>query len=121
LFGADRITPEVLVNKIGTRLIALAARECGIRVIALCDTSKFTTAKFTAVWPAASEADRGRDQLWPDAPPHVEIVNPYFEPTPINYFTGIVTEDGWLAPREASRRAAQQSINQSLLAALGNP
>lgn len=115
IVGADLVTPDWLVNKVGTRMIALAAREGGVRMVALCDTSKFI-----ADWPAASEANRRRDELWPDAPPQVEIVNRYFEPTPIDYFTGIVTEDGLLAPREASRRAAQHPISPSLLAALGN-
>jgi translation initiation factor 2B subunit (eIF-2B alpha/beta/delta family) len=115
MVGADRVTPNCLVNKIGTRMIALAARECGVKMIALCDTSKFL-----AAWPALSEANRRRDELWPAAPPQVEVVNRYFEPTPLDYFTGIVTEDGWLAPPEANRRAAHQPISRRLLAALGN-
>ena len=115
IVGADGVTPDWLVNKIGTRMIALAARECGIKMIALCDTSKFIADRT-----AASEANRRCDELWPDAPSPVEIVNRYFEPTPIGYFTGIVTEDGLLAPREVSRRAAQHPISPALLAALGN-
>lgn len=115
IVGADGVMPDWLVNKIGTRLIALAARECGVKMIALCDTSKFITDRA-----AACEANRRRDELWPNAPSPVEIVNRYFEPTPINYFTGIVTEDGLLAPQEASRRAAQHPLSPSLLAALGN-
>jgi translation initiation factor 2B subunit (eIF-2B alpha/beta/delta family) len=115
IVGADLVTPDWLVNKIGTRMIALAARECGVKMIALCDTSKFI-----AALPAAEAANRRRDELWPAAPSQVEIVNPYFEPTPIDYFTGIVTEDGWLAPRAASHRAAALPISQSLLAALGS-
>ena len=115
IVGADGVTPDWLVNKIGTRMIALAARECGVKMIALCDTSKFIANRA-----APSEANRRCDELWPDAPAPVEIVNRYFEPTPIDYFTSIVTEDGLLAPREASRRAAQHPISPTLLAALGN-
>jgi len=113
LVGADCVTTDWLVNKIGTRMIALAARECGVRMIALCDTSKFI-----AALPATLEANRRRDELWPDAPSQVEIVNHYFEPTPLDYFTGIVNQDGWLTPREASRRAGSQPISQPLLEAL---
>jgi translation initiation factor 2B subunit (eIF-2B alpha/beta/delta family) len=115
IVGADCVTPDWLVNKIGTRMIALAAREGGVKMVALCDTSKFIAARA-----AAGEANRRRDELWPDAPSPVDIVNRYFEPTPIDYFTGIVTEDGLLAPREASRRAAQHPLSPSLLAALGH-
>jgi translation initiation factor 2B subunit (eIF-2B alpha/beta/delta family) len=38
--GADRISPGLLVNKIGTRMIALAANEKGVPVYALADMSK---------------------------------------------------------------------------------
>ncbi|MEN3332329.1 MAG: hypothetical protein V7641_1694 [Blastocatellia bacterium] len=113
IVGADLLTPDWLVNKIGTRMIALAARECGVKIVALCDTSKFIAAR-----PAAAAASRRGDELWPAAPSQVEIVNRYFEPTPLDYFTGIVTEDGWLAPSAARRRAAGQPISPSLLAAL---
>jgi translation initiation factor 2B subunit (eIF-2B alpha/beta/delta family) len=113
LVGADCLTTDWLVNKIGTRMIALAARERGVRMIALCDTSKFI-----AAWPITPEANRRPDEIWPAAPAQVEIVNHYFEPTPIDYLTGIINQDGWLSPGEASRRAACQPISQSLLAAL---
>lgn len=113
LVGADCLTTDWLINKIGTRMIALAARERGVKMIALCDASKFI-----AAWPITPEANRRPDEIWPDAPAQVEIVNHYFEPTPIDYLTGIVSQDGWLSPREASRRAASQPISQPLLAAL---
>jgi len=114
MVGADRVTAGWLVNKIGTRMIVLAARECGVKVTALCDTSKFIAAT-----PDAPEAVRDPNELWPDAPPPVEVVNRYFEPTPLDYFDGVVTEDGWLAPHEAGRRAAGHPLSQPLLAALG--
>jgi translation initiation factor 2B subunit (eIF-2B alpha/beta/delta family) len=113
IVGADRVTPEHLVNKIGTRMITLAARERGVKVIALGDTSKFI-----AGWPAP-QANRQADEIWRDAPPRVEIVNRYFEPTPLDGFTAIICEDGSLAPREASRRAAEHQISPALLAAYG--
>jgi translation initiation factor 2B subunit (eIF-2B alpha/beta/delta family) len=114
MVGADRVTAGELVNKVGTRLIALGARERGVKVVALCDTSKFV-----AAWPAVGEAGHSPDELWPGAPPAVEVVNRYFEPTPLDYFSGIITEDGWLAPREAASRAAGITISPSVLAALG--
>lgn len=114
--GADRVTPGWLVNKIGTRMIALAARESHVKLVALCDTSKFIAA--LPVTPDRPPEPRHRDELWPAAPPQVEIINRYFEPTPIDEFTGIVTEAGWLAPGQASRRAAELEISPALLAAL---
>jgi translation initiation factor 2B subunit (eIF-2B alpha/beta/delta family) len=106
LLGADRIAPEFLVNKIGTRMITLAARERGARVYALCDTSKFTCA---VEMPGSKADSRNKDELWPDAPDSVLVLNHYFEPTPLIYFTSIITEDGPLQPEQARRRAEAKS------------
>jgi translation initiation factor 2B subunit (eIF-2B alpha/beta/delta family) len=111
IVGADRVTPEHLVNKIGTRMLALAARERGVKVFALGDTSKFI-----AGWPAP-QADHQAAEVWRDAPPQVEILNRYFEPTPLDDFAAVICEDGALTPREAGRRAAQYPISPALLAA----
>ena len=113
LLGADRVEPESVVNKIGTRMIALAARELGVRVYALCDTSKFV-----ASWPLEAEDDHPGNELWPDAPAGVLIVNRYFEPTPIEHISGVVTENGLLSPREAGKQAAAQQLHPRLLKAL---
>jgi translation initiation factor 2B subunit (eIF-2B alpha/beta/delta family) len=106
LLGADRLAPEFLVNKIGTRMITLAARERGVPVYALCDTSKFTCAVET---PGSKSESRNRDELWPDAPENVLVLNRYFEPTPLIYFTSIITEDGPLQPEQARLRAEAKS------------
>lgn len=99
LVGADKITPDSLINKIGTHMIALAARERGRPVYAICDGSKFTPSTIF------SELPRDPEELWPDAPPEIATMNRYFEPTPLALFAGIITEDGQLSPEAASRRA----------------
>jgi translation initiation factor 2B subunit (eIF-2B alpha/beta/delta family) len=100
LLGADKITPDSLINKIGTCMMALAARERGRPIYAICDRSKFTSATIF------SQELRSRTELWPDAPPQIAIINHYFEPTPLGLFAGIITEEGLLSPEAASRRAA---------------
>lgn len=113
--GADKITPDHVVNKIGTRMIALEARERGLPTYAVCDTSKFIAADY--LWNA------GRDQmnageLWPAAPTGVMVVNRYFESTPLSYFTGIVTELGVLSSMDASLAAEKALIDEMLAVAL---
>lgn len=115
LIGADKITPENLVNKIGTRMIALAARELGVPVYAVCDTSKFTAYSRSGL----SASKRSADEVWPDAPQGVEVFNTYFEPTPLDYFTGVITEDGALQHGQARQRAEAMVIHPVLLDALG--
>lgn len=115
--GADKITPENLVNKIGTKMIALSARERCLPIYAICDTSKFIAADYFA---DAIRDQRNAGQLWPDAPEGLVISNKYFEPTPLVYFTGVVTEGGALSSAEASACAAEPHVDSVLVDALRN-
>jgi translation initiation factor 2B subunit (eIF-2B alpha/beta/delta family) len=118
VLGADKITPLNLTNKIGTRMVALAARERGLPLYAVCDSSKFIRVDYLG---SAIRRTLSPDELWPNAPRGVAVVNNYFEPTPLEFFTGIVTEDGTLSVTEAARRAEHASIDNELLRALGIP
>ena len=113
LIGADRLTPAHLVNKIGTRMIVLAARERGLPVYAICETSKFISEDYYGVARAHQDGE-----VWPDAPEGVTILNEYFEPTSLLGFTGIVSEHGTLAIEDAAHRAAQLSIDSALVNAI---
>jgi translation initiation factor 2B subunit (eIF-2B alpha/beta/delta family) len=108
LIGADAITPLYLVNKIGTRMIALAALDMNIPIYALSDTSKMINADMLS---GAERHHHSPDELWPTPPRGVVIVNRYFEPTPLCHFTKIITEDGLLDPGEAGRRAESMRLN----------
>ena len=114
LTGADAITPVSVINKVGTRMIALAAREKGIRVFSVCDTSKFICEDCLA-----PEQEHPTSELWRDAPAEVIITNKYFESTPLAWFTGIVTEHGVLSSEEAAQRAEAVSIDRRLMEAAG--
>lgn len=114
LVGADKITPAHVVNKIGTRMIALAARERGLPIYALCDTSKFIAADYLA---DVIRDQRNAGEFGPDAPQGA-VVKSYFEPTPLAYFTGVITELGVLSDREASLLAGRACIDPILLEAI---
>jgi ribose 1,5-bisphosphate isomerase len=116
-FGADRVTPEFLINKTGTRMIALAARERKLPVYGLSDTTKFIN---PAGFPCEVKDERSGDEIWPDAPAGIRVVNRYFEPTPLDYFTGIVTEEGILSPEAARKRAETSLIDSALLVRLSS-
>src|SRR6185503_21069693 len=115
LVGADTITPDNLFNKIGTRMIALAARERGLPVYAICDSSKFVCEDY---FRAAIRQSRNADELWVSPPRGVSIANCYFETTPLSCFTGIITEDGMLSAAEAARRAERSTIDLALVRGL---
>jgi translation initiation factor 2B subunit (eIF-2B alpha/beta/delta family) len=114
LLGADALTPSHVVNKIGTRLIALAARELGKPAYVVCDTSKFITST-KALRGLRSRQDSA--ELWPDPPDGVDVMNTYFEATPLSLFTTIITEHGAARPEEAARLAKEFVLNDGLLEA----
>ena len=105
IVGADTITPSSVVNKVGTVMIALAAREHGVPVYAIADTTKFTSNPE----PASRDPHRG-DELWIDPPHGVTVLNRYYEAAPLHLFEKIVTEDGPLDPKQASERAAGSKV-----------
>lgn len=109
LVGADVVGWNYLTNKIGTRMIALAARERGIPVYAVCDTSKLASSPFDQ-YKRHSAAE-----LWHDAPQGVQVINLYFEPTPLEYFAGIITEEGALRLDEVKSRVEKIQIDREIL------
>jgi translation initiation factor 2B subunit (eIF-2B alpha/beta/delta family) len=112
MVGADKITPVNLVNKIGTRMIVLAARERDLPVYALCDTSKFIREDYFGL---RIRDLGGTNELWTEAPRGVAVVNRCFEPTPLAFFTAIITEDGALSIKEVVRRAKRAAIDKELV------
>jgi translation initiation factor 2B subunit (eIF-2B alpha/beta/delta family) len=118
LVGADKLTPTELVNKIGTRMIALAARERGLPIYSLCDSTKFICKDYKN----RTTRETGiTAEIWQEAPRGLRLLNPYFEPTPLELFSGIVAEDGVLSVREAARRAEEVSIDPVLVDRLELP
>ncbi len=117
LVGADRITPQHLVNKVGTKMIALAARERGVPIYAVCDTSKFVGVDY---FEDTIRDQRDPRELWPDAPEGVAVQNRYFEPIPLVFFTGFVTERGALSDSEASACARDADVDPVLVDLLRN-
>jgi translation initiation factor 2B subunit (eIF-2B alpha/beta/delta family) len=109
LVGADVVGRNCLTNKTGTRMIALAARERGIPVYAVCDTSKLVGS------PLDQYERHSAAELWPDAPRGVEVLNCYFEPTPLEYFAGVITEEGALLPDEVKSRVTKIQVDQEIL------
>ena len=79
LLGADSILRDgALVNKAGTRLIALAAREAGVPVLVCAESFKCTGLAVTEV----ELEEKSGSELRPPPVPGVRARNIYFEVTP---------------------------------------
>jgi translation initiation factor 2B subunit (eIF-2B alpha/beta/delta family) len=99
VIGADAIGDLGIVNKIGTRVAALAARGAGVPAFALADTSKLLPPSY----PPLLEDDRPPGDVWDQPPEGVHVWNRYFEATPLTLFEGVVTELGLKNPAEIER------------------
>ncbi len=111
LVGADAVCVEGLVNKIGTRILALAAAQQGVPMYALATGDKFLPAGYRL----PPEEPHAASEVLEEEAPGVSIVNYYFELTPLELFTGIVSEDGVLPPAEVRERLACKALDPALL------
>ncbi len=92
LLGADGIGEFGLVHKIGTYPMVLAARKCGVPVVVLAGKWKF--------WPSGVLSVKEP----PKSPEEISgggcfnVLNLYFDRTPLEYIDYIITEDAVLKP-----------------------
>ncbi len=107
IVGTDRVTSDAVFNKIGTYLVALAAKDNNIPFYVAAPTSTLslqeTVDDVTIEQRDSSEVSRvlGKVQIVPDG---VECLNYAFDITPFRLVTGIITEDGVFSPDELLKK-----------------
>jgi translation initiation factor eIF-2B subunit delta len=97
IVGADAVTPEGVVNKIGTYALALAAREQKIPFYVLAGTEKFLPPPFSQ---ALRIEEKDPKEVTQEAIPHSRVQNRYFDITPLDLITGVVTQEGVIPGKE---------------------
>ncbi len=111
--GTDRICADgMVVNSVGTYQLALAGKKANIPFYVLCETLKFD--------PRVSGGEVDLEEKEPSEviepgrlPTEVRVKNPHFDITPLELITGIVTENGLLAPGEVISYMQKQSVKDS--------
>ena len=99
LVGADTITSSgVLINKIGTSQIALAAQEARVPFLVCSETFKFSPKTLFGDLVQIEERDAGEIVKEGEIPASVKVYNPVFDATPPEYIDSIVTEIGLIPP-----------------------
>ncbi len=103
IVGTDRVTSDAVFNKIGTYLVALAAKDNNIPFYVAAPTStlslKETINDVTIEQRDSSEVSNilGKVKIVPEG---VECLNYAFDITPFRLVTGIITEDGVFTHKE---------------------
>ena len=111
--GADRVCADgKVVNGIGTYQLALAAARTSIPFYVLCETLKFDP-RLRGDEVDLEEKDPSEVVEPGSLPPEVRVKNPYFDITPLELVSGIVTENGLLAPEEVVSYFEKQSIKDN--------
>jgi len=94
LVGADSILSDgSVVNKAGTYLIALAARDRGVPFYVVSEKHKFNVRSYIGEKIVLEEKDPS-EIVGKEALPSVSVRNIYFDITPAKYVTEIITESG---------------------------
>ncbi|MFX1312041.1 MAG: S-methyl-5-thioribose-1-phosphate isomerase [Promethearchaeota archaeon] len=103
IVGTDRVTSDAVFNKIGTYLVALAAKDNDIPFYVAAPSSTLsldeTMEDVTIEQRDSSEVSNvlGKVKIVPDG---VECLNYAFDITPFRLVSGIITEDGVYTPEE---------------------
>ncbi|GAI13629.1 unnamed protein product, partial [marine sediment metagenome] len=100
MVGADRVCADgKVVNGIGTYQLALVAESDIIPFYVLCETLKFDP-RLRSNGVDLEEKEPSEVVEAERLPLGVKVKNPYFDITPLELITGIVTENGLLMPEE---------------------
>ncbi len=110
LVGADRVTEDTLLNKVGTRGVALIARAASVPVYAAFETDKFLPRCYLPV------VDRQEDpaQICQRTDQYLTVQNIYFEEVPLDYFSGFITEKGRVSREKLETTFGKLSVVQEL-------
>jgi len=98
ILGIDSIRKEGIVNKIGSYILAVMAKENKVPVYFVGETMKLDRRKNFVI-----EERNPEEVIDPNKLPNVKIENPAFDVTPWKYVTALITEKGVLKPKQVLR------------------
>jgi len=96
IIGADSITSEgTIINKIGSRLLALVAHEEHVPFYVASPLLKYNPETNLGILETIEIRDP--QEIWENPPEGIEILNPAFETVSRRYIDGLITEVGIFA------------------------
>jgi len=108
--GGDAVTNVGLINKIGTKGIAITAQHYYTPTYSLCSTIKFLPKNYSITLDNLKDTNEIIKRKLSNVTP----VNYYFDYTPLEYITGIITEKEILLPKDIKERIKKLKIHKSL-------
>ena len=106
LIGADSITSEgTIINKIGSRLLALVAHEEHVPFYVASPLLKYNPETNLGILETIEMRDP--QEIWKNPPEGIIILNPAFETVSRRYIDGLITEAGIFASSHVSNYFAK--------------
>ncbi len=109
--GADMLNSHGLVNKVGTRALAMVAQAVHVPFYALCGSVKFLPTAFQP----NTNAPPNTSEVWDEPPQGVTVTHWDRDLTPLGLISGIVTERGTLPPIMVEGWLAAMHLHPSLI------
>ena len=107
LVGADAVTLDgCIFNKVGTRLLAVSARDSERPLVAVFDATKVSPTRSCEDHPITT-----REYVIEG---YGAVEYPLFDSTPVEYFAGFITEKGFLEARRESLARLVESLKEYL-------
>lgn len=111
LTGCDCICQEGIVNKIGTKGLAIAASQFDIPYYIVSEKSKFLPSKYLHQ-PKIDE--RESDEIF-ENPGNIQVKNIYFDITPLRFVKDVITEEGVLNTQDVPGLLDKMEVFESLI------
>ena len=111
LMGADAVFPDGLINKLGTHALTQVAHLHQVPVYILCTSMKWLPQDAKALFRIE---DHPSDEVWPEAPEKLRVFNRYFDMTPLDLVSGIISEKGVMTPHQLSQTLLQRRLAPEL-------
>jgi translation initiation factor 2B subunit (eIF-2B alpha/beta/delta family) len=111
LVGGDAVTPNGLINKIGTYGLTVAAHAVSKAIYALCDSTKF----LSDAYPLPDQPEHDPREILASPMPGIAVRNLYFDCTPLDLLSGMITEAGVLSITTLKHSLANVRIHPKLI------
>jgi len=116
LVGADSISENSFVNKIGTLYLGLLSREYRIPLYVACERSKF----ISSTWRPSSFASGDPQEILDQELLSVKAENPYFEEIPLLFCHQVITNEGFFSPSDIQHYIRSTRLCKKLMECLEN-
>ena len=93
VLGADAISARGFLNKTGSSMLAAAASQQGVPVYVAATRDKFAGATLSTRLTVREGDPR---EVWDSPPPGIDVRNPYFELTPLDGVSAVISDLGVL-------------------------